>query len=67
MAKTKHVQLQRLHQESPSTPATNEQVAVARALTGLRAIWGLLGIVFVVVGLALQLTVGVCVWSPTPA
>jgi hypothetical protein len=64
LAKTKQSQLQRLNGESPDTPAYNERQALARALIGLRAVWGLLAIPLVGLGLALQLTVGL--WCLIP-
>ena len=64
LTKTKQIQLQRLNEESPGTPGSNERQALVRALIGLRAVWGLLGIPLVGLGLALQLTVGV--WCVIP-
>ncbi len=56
--KTLKVQRARLQKESPSTADTNDQEALARALIGCGAVWGLLAIPFVVVALALQVTIG---------
>ena len=59
VARAQPIQLQRLEAESPSaTPEKKNRAALARALIGCRALWGLIGIAFVALGLILQLTVG---------
>lgn len=63
-ANTLRVQRAKLQKESPHTPDTNDQQALARALIGCRALWGLLGILFVGVSLAVQVTLGV--WCLVP-
>jgi fatty acid desaturase len=56
--KAQRAQLKRLQAESPRSPEENERSALARALIACRAVWGLIGILFVLLGLVLQLTAG---------
>ncbi len=58
VAKSQPIQLERLNRESQGSPGENESQALARALIGCRAVWGLIGIPLVGIALALQLTAG---------
>jgi hypothetical protein len=44
--------------ESPCTPDENQRQALAKGLIGCAALWGLIGVVFVFIGVALLLIVG---------
>ena len=58
LSKGERVQLGRLQAAYPDRPKDNERVAFARGLIACAAAWGLVGIPFFGVALALQLTVG---------
>jgi Zn-dependent protease len=58
VARVGQTQGTKLASESPDSPDENQRQALARGLTSCAALWGLIGVVFVFIDLALLLTVG---------
>jgi hypothetical protein len=58
VTKIQPIQLTRLRAEAQESPEAAERTALARALIGCTALWGLIGIPIVAISVALQLTVG---------
>jgi hypothetical protein len=58
VARVGQTQGTKLASESPDSPDENRRQALARGLIGCAALWGLIGVAFVFIGLALLRTVG---------